>query len=332
MNKTLWITRGGELRRRDNTLCITFTDGEKRFLPAESIDEIHIIGETDVNKKLLEFLSTKQILLHIYSHYGKYMGTYYPKENNNSGASLLAQAKHCLDPALRIAVASSFVIGAAKNMKRTAAYYGRRAKAETKDIEEALDDCIAEAADARAIDELMGLEGSTRKTYFKLFDRVIKDENFAFVRRTRKPPANRMNALISYLNSLCYNFVLSQIYKTHLDPRIGFLHESNDRSFSFNLDVSEIFKPLLVDRLIFSLVNKRALAAKHFEKRGSGVSLNEEGRGIVIRAWDERLSETVKIARLGRPASYGELVLMELYKLERHFKDQETYEPYVSRW
>ena len=179
----------------------------------------------------------------------------------------------------------------------------------------------------------MGIEGNSREKYYEFFDRVVKDDVFKMVSRTRRPPSNRMNALISFLNPMCYTMVLSQIYRTHLDPRIGFLHETNFRRFSLNLDVAEIFKPILVDRLIFSLINKREIQEKHFEKQsGGGIYLSESGREIVLRAWEGRLNETIEHPTLGRKVSYRGLVRMEIYKLQKHIMENIKYIPYTSRW
>jgi CRISPR-associated protein Cas1 len=125
---------------------------------------------------------------------------------------------------------------------------------------------------------------------------------------------------------------LSEIYQTHLDPRIGFLHATNFRRFTLNLDVSEVFKPIIVDRVIFTLVNKGILKAGHFEKRLDGIVLNENGREIFVREYDERLKTTFHHRRLGRNVSYRRLIRMELYKIEKHLMGEERYSPFIARW
>jgi CRISPR-associated protein Cas1 len=97
MDKTLYLMDSGELKRKDDTLCIVRESEKPRFLPVESIDEIMVFGEVNFNKSLLEFLTRKQVILHIFDYYGYYMGTYYPREHMNAGAVVLAQAAHCMD-------------------------------------------------------------------------------------------------------------------------------------------------------------------------------------------------------------------------------------------
>ena len=333
MGKTLYLLSSGTLKRKDNTLFID-REGEKpRYLPVEQTDEIIVLGEMDLNKSLLEFLTQNKIILHFFNYYGYYAGTYYPREHMNSGAVLLAQAAHCLDGEKRHKLASTLIVGAIENMRKVVGYYQRRASLDVADILEDLErfkDLAPETADIPA---LMGIEGNARSRYYQFFDRLVQNDAFKMGERTRRPPTNRMNALISFLNSMCYILALSQIYRTHLDPRIGFLHETNFRRFSLNLDLAEIFKPVLVDRLIFTLVNKQMIQEKHFEKQtGGGILLNDKGREIVVRAWEERVNETIEHPRLKRSVSYRGLVRMEAYKIEKHIFGDAVYEPFVSRW
>ena len=336
MGKTLYLLSSGALRRKDNTLFVERAGepGQKpRFLPVETTDEIMVLGDLELNKSLLEFLTQKQIILHFFNYHGYYTGTYYPREHMNSGAVILAQAAHYMDGGKRHALASALIVGAIQNMRKVVGYYQRRASLEVQDILEDLERFEDLAPRSEDVPGLMGIEGNVRNRYYQFFDRLVQDEGFKMLERTRRPPTNRMNALISFLNSMCYILALSQIYRTHLDPRIGFLHETNFRRFSLNLDLAEIFKPILVDRLIFSLVNKREIQEKHFEKEtGGGIYLNDRGREVVLRAWEARVNETIEHPRLKRNVSYRGLVRMEAYKLQKHILGDTPYEPFVSRW
>ena len=250
-----------------------------------------------------------------------------------STAVILAQAAHYTDEARRHKLASTLIVGAIENMRKVVAYYQRRASLDVEDVLSDLERFEAMAPQSGSVPALMGIEGNARNRYYQFFDRLVQDEAFKMVERTRRPPSNRMNALISFLNSMCYILALSQIYRTHLDPRIGFLHETNFRRFSLNLDLAEIFKPILVDRLIFSLVNKREIQEKHFEKEtGGGICLNDHGRGVVLRAWETRVNETIEHPLLKRNVSYRGLMRMEAYKIQKHILDDTPYDPFVSRW
>jgi len=129
----------------------------------------------------------------------------------------------------------------------------------------------------------MAIEGDGRKEYYQSFNVIIEDPTFRFESREKRPPKHNLDALISFGNSLLYVTVLAEIYKTHLDPRIGFLHSTNFRKFSLNLDVAEIFKPIIVDRVIFTLINKKMIDSRHFIREMNGIYLNDRGRAEFVK-------------------------------------------------
>ncbi|WP_456408644.1 type I-B CRISPR-associated endonuclease Cas1b [Caldithrix abyssi] len=330
MDKSLYIFSDGEMKRKGNTLYFE-TDGKKKYIPVENCKEILIFGEVTFNKKFLEFISQQEIILHYFSHYGFYMGSFYPREHYNSGYMIVKQTEHYLDLEKRQQLAVRFVQGAFGNMLKVLQYYNRRGK----DLEEpiaAIENLQNQLVKAKGIPELMAIEGNARSLYYQSFDRITEDTFFQFETRSKRPPKNRMNALISFGNSIVYTAVLSEIYKTHLDPRIGYLHASNFRRFSLNLDLAEIFKPIIVDRVIFTLINKKMLTAKMFESKLSKVVLNDKGKKTFIEEMENRFKSTIKHKSLKRNVSYRQLILLEAYKLEKHLMGEKEYEPYEAQW
>jgi len=330
MKKSIYIFSDGELKRKENTLYFQSEKG-KKYVPVENTKEIMAFGEVTLNKKLLEFLSQQEIILHYFNHYGYYMGTFYPREHYNSGYMILKQAESYLDREKRIDLAKRFVEGAVLNMKRVLNYYANRGKSVSEYIDR-IDSISPAIEECNYTDELMAIEGNIREQYYNAFDNILENENFTFEGRTRRPPKNRLNSLISFGNSLLYARVLSEIYKTHLDPRIGFLHTTNQRRFTLNLDVSEPFKPIIVDRIIFNLINKNMIKTRHFEQKLGGIVLNEKGRELFVREFDERLKNTVKHKRLKRNVSYEGMIRLDLYKIEKHLMGEEKYTPFVTGW
>ena len=333
MGKTLYVFSSGTLKRRDNTLVMESKNRRVQYLPVEAVDEILIMGEAEINKSLLELLTQKSITLHFFNHYGGYTGSFYPRENKNSGQVLLAQAAHWLNERTRHELAAAFVIGAIGNMLRLVNYYQRRySEIEASDIIEYLRYCAQQAPLTANVPSLLGIEGSARSTYYQFFDRLIQDENFLLDKRTRRPPTNIMNALISFLNSICYTMTLTQIYQTHLDPRISFLHSPSDRRISLNLDISEIFKPLLVDRLIFSLINRKMLKPSDFSHADNGgVYASEDARKIIVQEWDKSIRRTFEYPLTGQKVSWRRMVLIEAQKVQKYITDGLPYEPFVHK-
>lgn len=330
MKETLYIFSNGELKKQQNTIYFE-GDGKRKYVPIEHISTLMIFGEVTINKRLLEFLSQKEILLHFFNYYGYYVGTYYPREHYNSGYMILKQAEHYMDEEKRVGLTRKFVEGAASNILRVLKYYNARGSeldGHIKSIEELRDRVLLH----KRVEELMAIEGNIKDRYYGSFNEIIKSEEFAFKKRTRRPPTTKLNALISFGNSLLYTIVLSEIYKTHLDPRIGFLHTTNFRRFTLNLDVADVFKPIIVDRAIFALLNKGMLKNNCFLKELDRVYLNERGRDIFVRELEDRLKATIKQDKLKKNVSYRRLIRMDLYKIEKHIMGEEEYKPFVARW
>lgn len=331
MKKTIYIFSNGELHRKQNTLYFKTEDGRKKYLPVENTGEFLIFGEVTINKKLIEFLSQHEILLHFFNYFGYYVGSYYPREHYNSGFMILKQAEFYLDKEKRLVLAKRFVTGAITNMEKVLKYYENRGKNLSQELESIynLEDKIEEQ---KEVDALMAIEGNVREIYYRCFNKILDNPDFKIESRSRRPPLNRLNALISFGNSILYTVVLSETYKTHLDPRIGFLHTTNFRRFSLNLDIAEIFKPIIVDRVIFYLINKNMIQKRHFQKELKGIYLNEKGREIFVREIDGRLNTTIYHKKIGKRLAYRNIIRAELYKLEKHLMNDEVYEPFISEW
>lgn len=330
LQKTIYIFSDGTLRRQGNTLCYETAEG-RRFLPIEDVREIMAFGEIEVNKKLLEFLSQHEIIMHYFNYYAYYMGTFYPREHYNSGYIILKQAEVYLKDEKRVDLARRFVFGAIRNIEQVLKYYYKKGLM-LGDIIQKMKTFQTEISMKNNITDLMAVEGNAREEYYKAFDIILDNPDFCFEKRSRRPPQNNLNTLISFGNSLLYTVVLSEIYKTHLDPRIGYLHASNFRRFSLNLDVAEIFKPIIIDRLIFTMIDKKMLDKSDFDAGSGGIILKEKGRKKFVEEFDKRLQTTITHRAIGRSITYRTLIRMELYKIEKHIIGEEEYKPFISQW
>ena len=244
---------------------------------------------------------------------------------------ILNQADHYLDTVKRKCLAYKFIKGGVLNIINVLKYYSNRGKNVGKNL-----DYIVQLLDkleiTMDIEQMMAIEGNIREEYYAAFDNILENSTFVFDVRSKRPPLNKMNSLVSFGNSLLYTTILGEIYNTHLDPRIGYLHSTNNRRFTLNLDVAEIFKPIIVDRIIFTLIGKKMIQAKHFNKSLNSVLLNEEGMRIFISLYEEKLQSVLMHKDLGRNVSYRRLIRMELYKIEKHLMLEKNYEPFISKW
>jgi len=328
MKKNIFIFSSGELKREENTLCFVSSEG-KKYVPVSNVSALYIFGEVSFNKKLLEFLSSNEIILHIFNYFGYYIGSFYPRTHYNSGYMTLKQCEHYLDKSKRVNLARKFVEGALLNMIKNLSYYENRGVKLSTYIER-LRDCLNSICEIQSIEKLMSVEGRSKEEYYRSFNEILKNDNFRYVGRERRPPRSPLDTLLSFGNSLLYVAVLGEIYKTHLDPRIGFLHASNFRKFSLNLDVAEVFKPVIVDRVIFTLVNKRMIDESSLEKEIGGIYLNERGRRIFVEEFNRKMSQVISFQK--RRVSYQRLIRFELYKIEKHLMGEKEYVPFVSQW
>lgn len=177
----------------------------------------------------------------------------------------------------------------------------------------------------------MGIEGNIRKSYYSAWN-IIVDQEINFDKRVIHPPDNMINSLISFVNSLIYSKVLSEIYKTQLNPTISYLHEPGVRRFSLCLDISEVFKPLIGDRLIFSLLNRRQITEDSFTKELNFLHLKKESSRLIAQELEKSLKKTIMHKELGRQVSYQYLMRLEAYKLIKHLIGEKQYEGFKIWW
>jgi len=336
MKKTYYLFNPGSLERKDNTLKFTpisdtehQTSGSPRYLPVEDINEFYVFGSLNANSALFNFLGQKDIALHFFDYYENYTGSFMPRDGLLSGRMLLAQTSAYNNKKKRIIIAQKFIEGAVFNMLKNLQYYNRRGKVmdDIMDIMKALSTKIPET---NSVEELMGIEGMIRQTYYDAFNLILND--FEMGNRTKQPPRNEVNALISFGNMICYTICLRAIHQTQLNPTISYLHTPGERRYSLALDVAEIFKPIIVDRVIFKVLNKKEIQAKHFDKKMNKCLLNQEGKKIFVKALEDRLQETIQHRSLKRNVSYRHLVKLECYKLAKHLLEIEEYKPFKMYW
>lgn len=334
MKKSYYLFNPGRLSRKDNTLCFTPVDengveGQSRYIPVEGIDNLYCFGSLDANSAMYNFLGKHHVAVHFFDFYEHYTGSFMPKDYLLAGKMQVEQTKHYLSSKKRILIAKKFVSGAAFNMQKNLSYYQNRGKDVATSLGR-IEHYALQVETANHIDELMGIEGNIRQTYYEGFDLIIND--FTMGNRTKQPPQNEVNALISFGNMMCYAVCLDQIYHTQLNPTISFLHEPGARRYSLALDLAEIFKPILVDRTIFSVLNKKQIQASDFRQDLNRCLLKDAARKTFVQAFEDRLKETFKHRSLGRHVSYKHLVKLECYKLSKHLLGMEEYKPFKMFW
>src|SRR3989338_2910910 len=328
LKQNFYITQSGAILKKNNTVWFQ-NEAVKKAIPVNSIDTIYCLGEVSINSKLLTFLAKQGIIMHFFNYYGFYTGTFYPKETLVSGALLVKQVGYYTNAGQRMFIAQKFVAGTIKNLVRVLEHYRKHAK-DVSSIMERLEAYAQETGKSRSIPELMNVEGNAWNLYYASYAETIKLHDFEA--RTRRPPKNEVNCLISFLNSMLYTTTLSEIYKTQLNPTISYLHEPFERRFSLALDISEMFKPLIVQRAMLKLLNKQEIKEHHFRKDVNGCMLTEDGRRVVVKEFDDRLKLTVMHPELKRLVSHRRLIRLECYKLIKHLIQDKEYKAFEIWW
>jgi len=334
MKRTYYLFNAGELSRRDNTLKFSVQDEDgnfqkPRYLPIENVDQIYAFGSLTANSALFNFLGKSQIPVHFFDYYENYTGSFMPKEFLLSGKVLMAQARAYDNKKKRLDIARRILSGAVHNIIKNMKYYDKRGRDMEPLIEISLE--YQKGFDnVSSIQELMGLEGNIRKIYYEGFELIIND--FSMSGRSYRPPKNEVNALISFGNMMCYSECLRAVYQTQLNPVISFLHEPGERRYSLCLDIAEIFKPIIIDRVIFKVLNKKMLKGSDFEKSMNRIILSDKGKKIFVKAIEDRMQDTIVHRTLKKSVSYRHLIKLECYKLIKHILEIEEYKPLKMWW
>ncbi len=327
-DRTHFLMNHGKLRRQDNNLYFDRYDEDgdvvgTKILPIQAIDEIYLLAKVDMDSYSMAFIAHNNILLHFFSPFQSFRGNFFPSTSNSvnkSGFVLLQQLRAFDDVKHRLYIAKQITKGHMLNGASNCKRYG---------VEFLVDEYLSALEKAGDIGQVMASEGAFKKNYYKSWNEIIKNQrSFKFTTRSKRPPTDKLNSFISYVNTRIYNIVLSEIYKTELDPRIGFLHEPNYRSLSLHLDIAEIFKPIIGDNLIFTMLNKNEITTKDFKTDSGRIRFtNEAIKKIEIKIIN-KLTEQTMIGK--QYLTWRQVIRKEVNRLKKTICEYVEYEPFIS--
>jgi CRISPR-associated protein Cas1 len=337
---TLYVTSADSYLRLDNaTLRVMAGEDTRLRVPLHHLQAVICFGHVGLSVPLMHRLAEDGIALVLLDANGRFKARL---EGATSGNVLLRQAQHRAagDADAMLQIARSVVAGKLRNQRQVLLRGAREAKA-ADDGETLSRAALDLAASLRAVpgagtlDALRGVEGEAARTYFEALNRLVRTDlraGFALNGRTRRPPRDRMNALLSFFYSMLMNDCRSACEAAGLDPQVGFLHALRPGRAALALDLMEEFRPL-ADRLALTLVNRGQLTPADFvEREGGAVLLEGDARKAVVVAYQERKQEALTHPLLAESVPLGTLPLIQGRLLARCVRGEApTYIPYVMR-
>lgn len=321
------IVSDGILRAKDTSLQYESQTGQRMDIPPCETGILNIYSNVTLEGGVLLRALENGTTIHVFSADDRLLGRFLPNCSLREPAVTHEQLLVYYNQKARLALAKQFLLASFHNERLVIRYYHRQSPDAVYEAAlNQIDRVYRQIKAANSYENLLTLEAAGRKAYYECFDAFICTSPFSFEKRSRRPPENEMNAMLNFGNTLLYHFVAAEIQKTALDVRVGFLHATNKRMESLNLDLAEIFKPLVVDRCVLALINRKAVNQEMFHREKHGVYLTPEGKRVMIAAMNDKL-DTV-ITQRGASLSYRQLIQEEVRKLIRLFRKKEKYKPF----
>ncbi len=338
---TLYVTSEGAWLNKDGRNVVVRIDGAERGrFPAHLLGQITCFGQVGLSPQLMHFCAEEGISITFLSPHGRYLARI---EGPQGGNVLLRRAQHeaTRDEAAALPVARAMVAAKLANQRGVIARTLRdHGKGLVDDAQDALERTATQlgrsARQALAcpdMDSLRGLEGDGANAYWAVFSHLIRNPDFVFSGRNRRPPRDPINALLSLVYMLLAADCRAGAESHGLDPQMGFLHRDRPGRASLALDLMEEFRAPIADRLVLSLINRRQLSPRDFRhEETGGVFLTDDARATVLTAWQERKRTTLRHDFIGETVPLGLFAQLQAQLLARHLRgDLDAYPAHVWR-
>lgn len=331
---TLYLTQQDSvLRKEDERLRVTLKGETLLDLPLLKVSQVVVMGRVTVTPHTVAALMERHVHLTYLTEYGRYVGRIEPAFSKNS---LLRKAQYAasFDEHRTLTLARGFVLGKLANLRVTLLRAARNTEGLLVDgAIEAIRGAEGRAERAADIAVVRGHEGEGSATYFGVFDQLIKAEGFSFTKRVRRPPTDPVNALLSFGYALLANDVHAAVNVLGFDPYCGYLHADRYGRPSLALDLMEEFRPLVVDAVVLSCLNKRVIQKGDFAVGlGAVHHLSPEGRKKFLVQYEERKQTEIQHPIFEYKATYQRCFELQARILAKTIQGElERYEPFVIR-
>lgn len=337
LNTLYVLTPESQLFLRNENVCIYVGGQEKLAVPAITIDAIICFGQMNISTPLLLFCGERGISVVFLSRSGAFQGRFYGPV---SGNVLLRKKQYesLNDEAFGCQFVRDILLAKIRNSKMVLMRHARTADitaaAPLRQAAQQLSDMAKSLSECGTIDSMRGIEGAAASVYFAQFDSLLSanPNGFQFDVRSRRPPRNEVNAVLSFAYTLLTREVQSALEAVGLDPAAGYLHTLRPGRASFALDVLEEIRAPLCDRFVLSIFNRGQLSAQDFESYEEAVYLNDKGRKTVITTWQGRKAEEIIHPFLNEKIPIGMIPYTQAMLFARVLRgDLDQYPPFVWR-
>ncbi len=316
------------------------TDTRKLSIPIHHLESVCVFGASSISPPTMDLCWEHGVAINFLSDNG-YLQARVTGVADTSVTLRRAQFRVADDPVRAAAIARQIVAGKIQNSRNSLLRGGRETDdtAEQRQLTDAADALARQLSDLAKtnppLDQLRGVEGMAAQTYFSVFGLLLKQQrdDFAFTTRSRRPPRDRINCMVSFLYALVRHDCIAALTSIGLDPFVGFLHADRPNRPSLALDLMEEFRPWLADRLAVTLINRQQIQPDHFVLReGGAVEFTDTGRKLVIKAYQERKQESLNHPLLDQNLLIAQLPFVQARILARHLRaDLPEYLPLVPK-
>ena len=332
----LYVTTDGSYVHKERETLIIEQEGEKVFqLPFHSIQNMFCFGNIMVSPALMAACGEKGIGISFFTGYGKFQSHV---QGPQSGNVLLRRAQYReADDSPQI-LARLFIAAKLVNCRNIVMKHQRNHGQDEKleKLAKYLADNLKRLERSNDVDQMRGIEGDSAASYFACFNNLIVEdlrESFPFSGRTKRPPLDRVNALLSFAYTLLTYEIASALQGVGIDPYVGFLHTDRSGRVSLALDMLEEFRAWWCDRFVLTLINRKQISPEDFiEESSSAIRLTDDARKMVLTAWQEKKQEELQHPYTEEKIHIGLLPHVQAMLLSRYLrKDMEIYTPFIAR-
>lgn len=333
LQNTLFITtQGCYLHKERETLVVELERRKLAQLPVHAIANIFCFGNVLVSPFLLGFCGENNVNLAFFTEYGKYLGRL---QGTQSGNVLLRRAQYRLSETNPVPIACHIIATKIQASRRVLQRHIRN-YGEDKELNEVvhmLEASLRQLQKSDCLETVRGIEGDAASRYFAVFGRLIRQKEFSFDGRNRRPPRDPVNALLSLLYSVLGKEISGALQSVGLDPQVGFLHADRPGRDSLAQDILEEFRAWWIDRLVLSLVNRKQMQISDFVTEASGaIQLKDDSRKHLFQALQAKKQEKIIHPYLQEEIEIGLLPHIQALLLARHLRgDLAQYPPFLMR-